>query len=91
MRDLPTQGRPSVRIACANSGDKPLRLSASMLPAYASFRTEPEVIAPGTEADIVVTIDMAKLPKRGDLRFPMLIEGIKGRPSERMIYVKIEK
>ena len=92
VRDLPTQGRPSVRIACANSGDKPLRLSASMLPAYATFRTEPEVIAPGTEADIVVTIDMAKLPKRADTqRFPMLIEGIAGRPSERTIYITIKE
>lgn len=92
VSDLPTQGRPSVRIACANSGDKPLRLSASMLPPYATFRTEPEVIPPGTEADIVVTIDVAKLPKRADtVRFPMLIEGIAGRPSERTIYVNIEK
>lgn len=92
INELPSQGRPSVRILCANSGNKPLRLSASMLPAYATFRTEPEVIAPGTEADIVITIDVARLPKRGDtVRFPMLLEGIAGRPSERTIYVTIEK
>ena len=92
ISELPATGKPSVRIACANSGERPLRLSASMLPAYATFRTEPEVIAPGTEADIIVTIDVAKLPKRGDtLRFPMLIEGIVGRPSERTIYITIKE
>ena len=92
ISELPATGKPSVRIACANSGERPLRLKASMLPAYATFRTEPEVIAPGTEADIIVTIDVAKLPKRGDtLRFPMLIEGIAGRPSERTIYITIKE
>ena len=92
ITELPATGKPSVRIACANSGERPLRLKASMLPAYATFRTEPEVIAPGTEADIVVTIDVTKLPKRADtLRFPMLIEGLTGRPSERTLYVNIEK
>ena len=92
ITELPATGKPSVRIACANSGERPLRLKASMLPAYATFHTDPEVIAPGTEADIVVTIDVAKLPKLGEtLRFPMLIEGLTGRPSERTIYVNIEK
>ena len=63
-----------------------------MLPSYASFRTEPETIAPGTEADLVITIDVAKLPKqKGDLQFPLLIEGIGTRPSERTIQVIIEK
>ena len=92
ITELPATGKPSVLIACANSGERPLRLKASMLPAYATFHTDPEVIAPGTEADIVVTIDVAKLPKQGEtLRFPMLIEGLTGRPSERTIYVNIEK
>ena len=92
ISEFPTQGRPSVRILCANSGNKPLHLKASMLPSYATFRTEPEVIAPGTEADLIITIDAAKLPQHSDtLRFPVLIEGIAGRPSERTIYIIIEK
>ena len=92
MSELPTQGRPSLRILCANSGNKPLRLSAPMLPRYATFSTEPEVIAPGTEADLVITIDMSKLPKQhAPLRMPILIEGIGGRPSERTLYVTIEQ
>ena len=90
--ELPATGKPSVRIPCANSGNKALRLTSRMLPSYASFRTEPETIAPGTEADLVITIDVAKLPKqKGDLQFPLLIEGIGTRPSERTIQVIIEK
>jgi hypothetical protein len=90
--ELPTQGQPEIRILCANSGNKPLQLNAPMLPDYAKFRTEPKVIAPGTEADMVISIDINKLPRqRETLRFPMLIEGISGRPSERTIHVTIEK
>lgn len=90
--ELPATGKPSVRIPCANSGNKALRLTSRMLPSYASFRTEPETIAPGAEADMVITIDVAKLPKqKGDLQFPLLIEGIGGRPSERTIDIIIKE
>ena len=90
--ELATSGKPSLRIPCANSGDKPLRLTSHMLPTYATFRTEPEVIVPGTEADMVITIDIAQLPKQNSaLHFPLLIEGIGGRPSVRTIQVTIEK
>ncbi|MBR5235063.1 MAG: DUF1573 domain-containing protein [Bacteroidaceae bacterium] len=92
MSELPTQGRPSLRILCANSGNKPLRLSAPMLPRYAAFSTEPEVIAPGTEADLVITIDITKLPKQDtSIHLPVLIEGIGGRPSERTLHITIEQ
>lgn len=92
MSELPAQGRPSLRILCANSGNKPLRLSAPMLPRYATFSTEPEVIAPGAEADLVITVDMTKLPRQNTpLHLPILIEGIGGRPSERTIHVTIEQ
>ncbi len=46
---------PSERILCANIGKKPLKLSAQMLPPYAVFQTEPEVIPPGQEADIIIS------------------------------------
>jgi len=63
-----------------------------LLPAYASFRTEPAEIAPGVEADIVITIDVAKLPtSEQNIRFPLLIDGIGGKPSARTIHVTIDK
>ena len=90
--ELPAGGRPSMRVLCANSGDKPLRLSSQLLPAYATFRTEPAVIAPGEEADLVITIDVDKLPKRNaPLKFGILIDGLQGRPSERTLQVEISK
>ena len=50
------------RIACANSGDHPLKLNALLLPSCLKFYTEPAVLAPGQEGDLVITLDKAKLP-----------------------------
>lgn len=81
----------SERILCGNSGDKPLRLSALIFPKFAAFRTEPEVIQPGAEADIVVTIDASLIPaERGNtFTFPILIEGVNARPSDRTLNVTV--
>lgn len=70
--------RPSERILCGNSGDKPLRLSALVIPKFATFRTEPEVIQPGSEADIVVTVDASLIPAGNEktFTFPIIIEGV---------------
>ncbi len=88
LTELPTNGKPSIRIPCANSGNAPLSLSSRLLPPYASFRTEPQVIAPNEEADIIITVDVAKIPKReGPQTFSVLIEGLNGRPSERTLHV----
>lgn len=92
LTELPANGKPSIRIPCANSGNTPLRLSSRLLPPYASFRTEPEVIAPNEEADIVVTVDVAKVPKReGTQTFSVLIDGLNCRPSERTLHVVLGK
>ena len=90
--ELPAGGKTSMRVLCANSGNKPLRLTSRLLPPYAEFRTEPAVIAPGEEADLVVTIDVNKLPKQdGVVRASLLVEGVGGKPSERMLQLIIEK
>lgn len=83
--------RPSERILCGNSGDKPLRLSALIIPKFATFRTEPEVIQPGSEADIVVTIDASLIPagKEKTFTFPIIIEGVDARPSDRTLNIKV--
>jgi hypothetical protein len=50
------------------------------------------VIAPGEEADLVITIDVDKLPKKdGTIRASLLIEGVSGKPSERTLQLIIEK
>ena len=83
--------QPSERILCGNSGDKPLRLSAPLLPKFATFRTEPEVIQPGSEADIVVTVDASQIPAGmgQSFTFPVIIEGVDARPSDRTLNVKV--
>lgn len=91
FREVLAGQQPSERILCGNSGDKPLRLSALIIPKYATFRTEPEVIPPGSEADIVVTIDTSLLPagKGEPFTFPIIIEGVDARPSDRTLNVKV--
>lgn len=88
--DLPVGGKPSMRILCANSGDKPLRLASRLLPSYVTFHTEPSVIAPGEEADMVITIDVSKLPKRSTpIRSSLIVEGVSGKPSARTLQLII--
>ena len=81
----------SERLVCFNSGKKPLKLSALLIPRYATFRTEPDVIAPGTEADIVITIDVNLLPPsaKKEFSFPVVIEGLSVRPTDRTLQVKV--
>lgn len=90
--ELPAQGKTTMRILCANSGTKPLRLSSKICPPYASLHTVPEVIASGEEADLIISIDVDKLPaKEGELRAPLIVEGVGGKPSERTLQIVIER
>ncbi len=81
----------SERILCANGGDGPLRLSARMIPEFARFHTEPEVIHEGSEGDIVITVEKKRLPQRkgNEFCFPIVVDGVDGRPSDRTINVKV--
>jgi len=85
--------RPAERILCANTGKKPLKLSALMLPPYAAFHTEPAVIQPGKEADMVITVDGGKLPDTPDDRwqFNFMIEGIDAPITDRMVKVTVKR
>ena len=53
--------------------------------------TEPEVIQPGSEADIVVTVDASLIPagKEKTFTFPIIIEGVDARPSDRTLNIKV--
>lgn len=90
--ELPPKGKTTMRVLCANSGTKPLKLTSKILPPYASLHTEPAVISPGEEADLVVTIDVDKLPVReGDVRAALIVDGVAGKPSERTLQIIISK
>lgn len=90
--ELPARGKTTMRILCANSGTKPLRLTSRILPPYASLHTEPAVIAPGEEADLVIIIDVDKLPvEESDIRAPLIVNGVGGKPSERTLQIIIKK
>lgn len=79
------------RILCANSGKTDLKLSVVNLPKYMEFRTEPEVIKPGQEADIVISIDASKFAGKSEkLNVPLILDGVTGRPSDRTLNVEID-
>ena len=87
----PTQNREE-RIPLANTGNTPIEIFATKLPEYATFRTEPKVINPGEEGDMVITIKGERLPESSTPEeFSILIEGISGQEIERTIKVTIEK
>ena len=84
---------PSARILCGNSGEKALRISSLLLPPYARLTTEPEVIEPGDEADLVITILADKIPATMPeaFTFPVILEGLDARPSDRTIQVSVSR
>lgn len=91
FKEMPSDGTRVERLVCINTGKEPLKLSASLIPQYAKFATEPEIIAPGQEADIVVTIDGSLLPpvSKAEFGFPIVMEGISAIPSDRTLHVKV--
>lgn len=82
------RGRNEARIPCANAGDKPLKLSALMLPPYATFATEPQLLQPGEEGDIVISIKAGEVGAAK--RFSIIVDGVEGSISSRTIKAMIE-
>ena len=89
-KEVTINSRGVERIACANSTDSPMRLSARETVAGLSLCTEPEVIAPNSEADIVISYDPAAALAT-ELRTILIVEGIEAPPTERMITITITK
>ena len=83
--------RDAERKFCGNSGEKAVRLTVLNLPCFVTFRTEPEVISPGSEADIIITIDASLIPvEKGDsFIFPVIIEGVSGQQADRTLSIKV--
>lgn len=89
-KEVTINSRGVERIACANSTDSPMRLSARSTVAGLALCTEPEVIAPNSEADIVISYDPAAA-LAAELRTILIVEGIEASPTERMITITITK
>lgn len=91
--DVKTGMKPEARILCGNSGKKNLHIHSLVLPSYAQVKTEPEVIKPGEEADLVVTLLVDKIPPmmKSDFSFPIILEGVDAKPSDRTIMVVVSR
>lgn len=80
------------RILCFNAGESMLEMKAdtNLLPPCLSVHFEPEKIAPGAEADIVVRFDPSAVMGRLPEYYPVVLEGLELPPSSRMIKVIYE-
>lgn len=87
-----TEGQKAVeRIQCMNAGDSPLTVGAetALLPPYIGFRCEPETIAPGEKADLVITYDPDACGTRLLKAVPLILTGPELPPSQRTVRVLI--
>lgn len=81
----------SERIAVANVGDRPIALSAQPTMGGITLRTEPEVIAPNAEGDIIISY-APQGDVMQDMETAIIVEGCGTiRPSERMIKITIKR
>ena len=79
------------RIAVVNVGERPISLSAQPTIEGITLRTEPELLQPNAEGDIVITYSPTTEPMR-DIETAIIVEGCgTARPSERMIKIIIKK
>ena len=92
VADFSDAGRPVVvRIACANAGDVRLRLSTEGLPSYASFHTEPRVLRPGQEGDLVITLQPDAFSRRRPEVFGFRLTGLDGTVDDRTLRIRMKK
>jgi hypothetical protein len=79
------------RIRVANIDDTPLRISATSTIEGIVLRTEPEVLQPNEEGDIIITYAPSAEPKH-DIESAIIVEGCgAARPTERMIKITIKR
>ena len=83
------QQRLTERILCGNSGRTPIELKVLNQPEYVEVRTEPSVIQPGDEADIVICVDSYKIKASGKHEIPLQIEGIPEQKKGEIIKLEI--
>lgn len=97
-RDGATVGRQKgsmQRIACMNEGTTPLTIKADSLftPKSISLYTEPRVLAPGEEGDLIIEYDPTQENRwSADAhRIKIILDGIALPPRERTLEITIEE
>lgn len=87
-------GKPKIlKIACANSGSRPLRITpaAGFLPDHIRLYTIPSTLAPSEEGALVIEYSGATpAGAPGKHNHKVLLDGLDLRPSGRMITVSLE-
>ena len=85
---LTNSGRGEERIACANSTEHSMSISARSTVDGLSLHCEPQTLQAGEEGDIVIRY-CPTTPQR-DFETILMVEGAGGTASERMIRVRVE-
>ena len=75
------------RIIVANTSSQPIRLTAQPSLAGLEFRCEPEILEAGEEGNIALRY----IGEARNLTTLLIVEGIAGRPTERMIKITIKQ
>ncbi|MGM9748193.1 MAG: DUF1573 domain-containing protein [Candidatus Cryptobacteroides sp.] len=77
-------------IPVLNAGDKPLRVSVEkgVLPGWLTFSSQPSVIEPGTEGELVIGYKPGG--KNENKVFPLMLSNLGVAPSKAVITVEIE-
>ena len=79
------------RIEVLNTGGRELRITADSLPEYLSFGCEPEAIAPGAKADIVISFDPAKATGEVPEEVTVVLGGVEATAGDGSICVLFGK
>lgn len=87
-KEVTLTSRGEERIAVANSGDKPMTITAKPTIEGLALRCEPEVMMPGCEGDIFIGY---KGDISSELTTILILEGVEASPTQRMIKVTIKR
>ena len=90
--DLTSSSFATERILCGNSGTIALQPAAIRLPDYIELHTEPAIIQPGEQADIVVTVDGSKIPanEKNETTLSIALVGINSQQSAPQLHATIK-
>lgn len=88
--EINLKGLNTERLVVINTSNEPLTVSAADLPPFVTFRTEPQTIAPGEEADLIVTIDGTKLSPslEGEIKLPLALNGVYAAKEDGTLTIK---
>lgn len=78
------------RIWCGNSSKVPIKIVAKELPDCLDFRMEPDILQPGEEGDVVITVVNKKIERNEMLDFQLFLEGTGEDLAKSFIKIKID-